>query len=489
MKAVLAVLFSGVLLACTQAGCSKDAAPGPPVQADGGTHATLDAGALFPIAVKGGQIVDPAGRTVILRGLQHHALQDVRYAGREVLSEDYPRIASWGFTTLRMAFSWSRLEPVRGAYDDTYLGEIRQALDAAHAAGLGVLLEWHQDLWGKCSQAETSPSAMNANGAPDWACPSGYDDTRPLAFPELFDRLYANEDGLLDAYVAAWQHVVRRLGDHPAVVGYDLLNEPNGTAPYPAFERDALFPTYRKTIAALRAAGARGPLLLEAPFRRFETYEMYTERFAEVDPDLVYAPHLYTGWFSLYILKRSPTQQSKELDFGKAAAQASAMGLPLWNGEWGVNLMLETGLDDLERHTTLEDRYRIGSSYWAFQRAVPGQGDDSISGGQSILDADRSVRFQVVDKIARPYPIQTPGALTSLAWDWESRKLTVEIDATDVSSPMVLYAPRRHLGASMCVAVEGPSARAWQWDEASNERLVVKLSAPGRHTVRLSRCE
>lgn len=467
--------------------CAEDpAGPSPGVHATGGARAALEAGPLFPLSVSDRRIVDAAGRSVILRGMQHHALQDVRYVGREVLPEDYPRIASWGFTVLRMAISWSRIEPRRGEYDAAYFDEIRAALDAAHAAGLGVVLEWHQDAWGKCSPPADSPTAVNANGAPEWTCPASYVPSL-TGFANLWDRLYANEDGILDAYLAAWQEVVKRLGSHPGIAGYDLFNEPHGTGTSPALERDKVFPLYRKTTAALRSAGAKGLLVLDAPLLRNEKLEMYTEPLGGLDRDLVYAPHLYTSWVKFYYLKRGATQADKARDFANAVSEAERLGLPLWNGEWGVNLNLESRLEDLERHVLLEDRHAIGSSYWAFQRAVPDQGDDSISGGQSILNTDRSVRWDALDKIARPYPIQTPGKVATLSYDFSTKRLSVEADIESTNVPMVLYAPRRHLGASVCLSVTG--LEGWTWDEAAGERILVKLAAPGRYTVQVAPCE
>jgi hypothetical protein len=480
------LLATVLLMTSSETACSNaDSRPEPGVHATGGARAKLDAGPLFPLSTKGSELLDAAGRSVILRGLQHHSLQDVRYGGREVMPDDYPRIASWGFNSLRVAFSWSRIEPTRGSYDDAYFAEMRAVLDAAQAAGLGVILEWHQDMWGKCSQPADSPTTPNANGAPDWTCPADYEKSF-LKFGVLFDRLYANEDGLLDAYLAAWTEVVKRFGSHPAVVGYDIFNEPHGSAESPALERDGVFPMYRKTIAALRSAGAKQLIFLDAPIGRYDTFVMYTEPFASVDPGLVYAPHLYTNWIGLYYLKRGPTQESKERDFSTATEQGAALGLPVWNGEWGVNYNLESVLEDLERHVLLEDRYRMGSSYWAFQRAVPGQGDDSISGGQAILNTDRTIRYDLLDKLARPYAVQTPGTLATLKYDFATRRLLVEADIKDTTVPMVLFAPRRHLTDAVCLSVDGGG---FQWDEATNERLLVLFASAGRHTVHLAPCE
>ena len=445
---------------------------------------TLDEGALLPLTTQSGRIIDAVGRQVILRGVEHHALQDVDYVGREVMPEDYPLIASWGFTTVRMAISWSRIEPSPGQYDDGYIGEIRAAMDACLAAGLTVVLEWHQDLWGRCSQAGSLIVSNAANGAPDWTCPAG----PAPALGTLFDRLWSNQDGLFDALLGAWSHVLSALGGHPALAGLDVFNEPAGTAQTPSLERDYVYPAYRRIVPALRASGASGLLFLDAPLARNDDTALYTEPLDDLGAGAVFAPHLYTGWIKLYILQTPISADAKTQDFAAAVTQAGSLHLPLWNGEWGVNLDLPSATADLETHVGLEDSSLIGSSYWAFERAVPSNGNPSISGAQSILDENRAPRQDVVDRLSRPYPIQSPGTIVSSAYDFTAHRLVVTLDVDgSIAAPLVLYAPARHLSSAKCLSVTGPGG--WHWDERpERDRVLVGFDAPGRYTITLQRC-
>ncbi len=446
----------------------------------------LDPGALLPLSTNASQILDAEGREVILRGLQHHALQDVDYGGRDVVPEDYALIASWGFTTLRMAISWSRIEPEPGVYDGAYLDEVRDALDRAQEAGLVVILEWHQDLWGRCSQEPGSTYAVNANGAPDWTCP---DDYEPSVFGhwQLFDRFWDNEDGVRDAFVDAWGVVIDALGDHPAVAGYDVINEPQGSADTPDLELEYVFPAFREIVPALRDGGAGGILLLDATIMRNETFQMATEPLSDIGPDLVYAPHLYSGWTSLYLFQQRIGVEDKQHDFAAAARQGEELELPVFNGEWAVNLNLDGALEDAQTHASLEDAYAIGSSWWAFEQAVPGQGDDSISGAQAILDEERVPRQELVDILGRPYPIAAPGKIIGFSYDAAGASLAVEIDADGSAAPVILHAPRRLLGEVICLDAVGGGA--WTWDEdAARERVYVRLDDAALYTVTLGAC-
>ncbi len=277
-----------------------------------------------------------------------------------------------------------------------------------------------------------------ANGAPDWTCPSG----QAPAIGALFDRLWNNDDGLFDSFVAAWGHVIDALGNHAALAGLDVFNEPTGTAQTPTLERDYVYPAYRKIVPALRTSGANGLLFLDATLARNDATTLYTEPLDDLGAGVVFAPHLYSGWIQLYILQQPISADVKAQDFAAAVAQASALRLPLWNGEWGVNLDLPSANQDLETHVGLEDSSLIGSSYWAFERATPSNGNPSIAGAQSILDTDGNPRQDVVDRLARPYPIQSPGTLVSVNYDFAAHRLVVALNVdASITAPLVLYAP------------------------------------------------
>lgn len=473
-----------VLVALALGGCVS----GAPAS-DDGTHARRESiaeGAFFPLRVDHAKIIDAEGRQVILRGLQHHALQDVGYGGREVEDADHARVAAWGFSVWRMAISWSRLEPTRGVFDDRYVDEVRHQLDLAYAAGLGVILEWHQDLWGRCAVAADDPDRSSANGAPDWTCPSGW-KPRLLGSFALFDRLWSNEDGLLDAYEVAFGHLAEAVGAHPAVVGWEPMNEPGGAVS--SFETRLLYPAMRRIAPWLRRRGARGLMFVDAPIARGESLLMTTEDLRSVDSDAVFAPHLYSGWLSLYRGKRRVDDSRKELDFELAAEQARAVGLPLWNGEWGVNLTIEGALDDLWTHVGLEDRYAIGSSYWSFSRVYP-EPSNALAvtdGAQAILDADRRERSDVVNALARPYPRQIPGRLDRFSFSRDSRTLEIVLAADPDGGPLVIVAPVRHFGSCMDVRVRGGNAAVDVRPEAG--RVLVAFDDAATYTVTVAPCQ
>src|SRR5205085_11055365 len=90
---------------------------------------TAPAGAAGPLKVKGGQLVDSSGRTVILHGvnvvyklapyLPHGSAERDSFNAKDVR-----RLKSWGFNTVRLGLSWKTLMPTPGVVDQAYLRRV-----------------------------------------------------------------------------------------------------------------------------------------------------------------------------------------------------------------------------------------------------------------------------------------------------------------------------------------------------------------------------
>src|SRR3954451_23263620 len=113
-------------------------------------------------------IVTADGRQVLLRGVNVNQLGDYWQQRPDIpatlpLSEDdFAGIQALGMNEVRLLVHWSKLEPQRGEFDDAYLAEIRQAVRWAREHGIYVVLDMHQDAWGKYIASRT-----------DESCPSG----------------------------------------------------------------------------------------------------------------------------------------------------------------------------------------------------------------------------------------------------------------------------------------------------------------------------
>ena len=177
-----------------------------------------------------GQDLVPRGINLIHKG---NRLKDGTFNFYPDWPEDlYERFAKLGMNLVRLGVLWAAIEPRPRQYDMRYLGFIQQQLDKAREAGLYVLLDMHQDLYAQ----------RFSDGAPDWAVltDAPFEETAlwsdayltSRAVQESWDAFWENRlvpgtgAGLMDHFSATWAVLASRFGGHPALLGYDILNEP-----------------------------------------------------------------------------------------------------------------------------------------------------------------------------------------------------------------------------------------------------------------------
>ncbi|MDP2343468.1 MAG: cellulase family glycosylhydrolase [Deltaproteobacteria bacterium] len=402
-----------------------------------------------PYSVRDGFVRDAEGRAVILRGvnlsgmhknapyLDFHAPEDFRLV-RDGL----------GMNSLRFLIEWSAVEPTRGAYDDAYLDAVRERMDWARDAGLLVVLDMHQDLFGE--------GFAGGNGAPPWACDAAryaaYEPSEMWFLGYLEENVVACFDGfwndtdLQDHYAKAYRHVAERLSDHPAIIGFDVMNEPwLGSYSIDDFEPRALQPFYERVVPQVRAAAPHWLAFLE-PMSLSNL-----GRATRLEPfpfdDVVYAPHSYDN----------SAEQGEGFDAAKRdgiltklqtlKAEAHALGAALWIGEYG-------GVADHPGITPYMDAEYdafasvfAGSTYWDFSR-----GD-----GYGISNADGSEKPALWDVLVRPSPERIAGTPGSWAYDETTGTFTLSWLAAGVA-PSLVHVPARAYPAGFVVDVSGGSA-------------------------------
>jgi endoglycosylceramidase len=363
-----------------------------------------------PYRVERGAIVDASGRTVVLRGVNLASAHKQRPYLSDFGASDYRRLRDeYGFTVLRYLVSWAGIEPQRGIYDEGYLDEVARRIGWARDAGLVVVLDMHQDLFGE--------GFAGGDGAPRWAC----DESRYAAFrpqspwflgyldPNVsacVDALYAEDGELRGRYVEAWRHLAARLRGNDAVIGFDPINEPHwGTSNIFAFEEEKLAPFYLAVARAVRDEAPTWLLFAEPSASRNVGYGT---RLPPLPIEgVVYAPHAYdrdaesgNGF--------DPARRVAMLEnVRKLRAEADLLGAALFIGEYGGDADapgIAPYMDALYDGIGLA---AAGSAYWAFDK------DD----GYGLLSREGSEKKLLADVLARPYPSRVAGTLLSYEID------------------------------------------------------------------------
>ena len=422
---------------------------------DDGESSSATLPPLLPLAARRGAdpgIFDSRGRQVLLRGVNLNSLGDY-YQDNPRLppvlpwsEEDFAQMAALGFNVVRLVLSWSALEPERGSWNQAYVQEIRRAVDSAKRAGVYVVLDMHQDAWGKFIATppgvDCGPSrerAIGWDGAPQWAtltdgrstCRSpGVRELSP-AVSQAFENFYADRDGIQSAFVSTWSRLVAAFAQEPAVAGYDLFNEPHwGNNIVAATPKLATF--YARLIPAIRAAeraaGGFPHIVFFEPLILWPVGDSAPDPAAIVDDNVVFAPHNYvesaTGFSSLTI----------EQAFEQARHDAARYGTTFWIGEYGWFADPPRNQERLLRYATLEDTLFIGGAWWQWKQACGDPHSIGVPGREPppLLihlrytecpgDVDHGWVPEWVQVLSRPYPRATPGRVARFRSDplqWE----------------------------------------------------------------------
>lgn len=404
------------------------------------------------VHVCGAHIRDDDGRALILRGVNLAGAHKMSPYTDVFTRDDYARVHTWGFRTLRFLVMWEAIEPQPGAYDDAYLNWVRERMQWAHAAGLRVVLDMHQDVYG---------GGFGFGGAPLWTCDAthyaafvpntnwilNYNDPNVVA---CYDHLYTSPD-LVASFAAMWGHVAERLATEPAIIGFDPMNEPHwGTYPVPMFEVDRLQPFYAPAIAAVRAH-APWIVFAEPAASRNLGFATKLEPFESMGIDnVVYAPHMYDPNAELNGGFSTTNRETLLATATDLRADADRLGVPLWIGEYGGRAESPTIAPYMDAAYDGAAAQLAGTTYWAYDRS---------SGGYGMLDTDGNEHTALVDAIVRPYPAAIAG--TPTAWTYDDATRTLEVAWTAdaaIDAPTVIVVPARVYPNGVDVDTDGTAS-------------------------------
>ncbi len=421
-------------------------------------------------------IYDADGRFVILRGANYNVLGDYWQANpaipttKQYQAEDLKVMASLGFNCVRLLFSWSLLEPEKGVYDQVYIQRIKTVIEEADKNNMYVLLDMHQDAWGKYIATPSDSTCASPNkgwdGAPQWAtitdgestCTvNGMRENAPAVY-HAWQNFWDNTNGIQDNCIKAWQQVVQATCTYQNVLGYDLLNEPSlGYTGTLATEITKLSNYYGRLVIAIRATEItpenqhiifienpvtyKGNGILGLPDQNFST-----------DNNIVAAPHHY-----FESIGNLPV--TIEAGYNTLQSAAALYNAALFVGEWGYFGDPATDVAKVKRFAAVEDAAFGSSTWWQWAQA-PGDPHgisyDGTSYGNTsmhLVELDQSGNLTgnknelYLKVLSRPHPTAICGKPSNLTCNPDNGAMHLEVTTT-TSGTTELWAPA-HLGTPL----------------------------------------
>lgn len=438
-------LLVSLSLALTPA-CGDDGGIG------GGAGGAGGATPAAPTRVRGGFIRDDEGRALVLRGMNlAGAHKNPPYFSFHTVA-DFKRLRDeWGMNAIRFLITWAAVEPEQGVFDEAYLDAVAERMDWAREAGLHVVLDMHQDVYGE------GFVLGGGDGAPRWTCDeSNYASFKPDPNQWFFNYLTAevttcydhfwNTPELRAEYIDAWRHVATRLeGYDDVILGFDPMNEPYwGSYSITFFEAAQLQPFYEELVPEVRAIRPGWIAFLEPASSRNLGVPTGLKKLPF--PDVVYSPHSYDRDAESG-MGFDPMQRQVVLNNGQAlAAEAASLEAALWIGEYG-GMAASPGI--VEYMTAEYDAFAAvaaGTTYWAYDKG----------GSYSVFNDDGSEREALVSTLVRPFPQRVAGDPVSYGFDAASSTftLTYRPDAS-ITAPTIVSAPARVYPNGVVVSCDG----------------------------------
>ena len=394
------------------------------------------------LRASGTVLIDAAGRQVLLRGVNaggrsklppflpfpfaESARPDQADAPPfdEAVAAYAERARAWGLNVARVPFTWEALEPTRGQLDEAWL---RRYIDLVRALGerdIRVIVDFHQDVFHR---------VFCGDGFPDWALPDADYTTPPdcttwftgyLSDPQVqlaYDRFWANEDGLRDAFRAMWTTMATRLWAEPNVIGFEIINEPGwGTADPAAWARDVLAPFYAELADVVHAVAPDALVFVDSTGTEAITARTALPRPAATG--LVFAPHFYDAGVILRGMWSGVGGFVEPL--GRWADVGQAWGVPVLLGEYGIPGAAPGAEGYVAEHQAALDALGLHGTLWEYSATA----DDWNGEGMSIYHPARG-EAPTARALARPYPEAIAGAGLAFEYDPATRTLTLSFDA------------------------------------------------------------
>lgn len=422
--------------------------------------------------------------------------------------EDHAFLEDLGVNVYRLGAMWPGVEPTRGKYNATYISEVNKIVKAASKHGIYTILDMHQDVFSEkfCGEGVPEWAAIVAVDADkknfpapiqdpftDKSVADGFptrQDCNKYNWPQYyntyaagsaFGSLFQNTSGLLDAWSAYWVQLAKTVGaGNPAVLGYELMNEPWGgdVISKPSLlipgvmDRTILQPAYDKVAADIRAVDQDSLIIFAAV-----TWDDVVPVGFTHAPGGESEAHRSSFAFHYY----NPPQFIPDLYFHQRNKDAQRLSVASFLTEFERNNdhSDDDNSDSFPRVADEADKYGLSWSMWEFKTFCSETAESAASDSQQAAfgscktgygsrlywDETGKRNDEASRKLARSYARATAGRLTHMHYDTHTADFSMVYRLnSSISKPTEIFLHQELNYPDGVEVTITPSASArWSW--------------------------
>lgn len=471
------------------------------------------------------RFVDDKGRERIFQGMN---LVNKSRTAPDWTEDDIRTLAEDGVNLLRLGCVWEGIEPEPGVYNTEYLDSVRTALDWCEKYGVYAFFDLHQDLYSSFGKQYAG------DGAPVWTAykPEKVKPTKVIwaegyffssSVQRSFDNFWENRPcmgrGIQDWFNDMLAFTVRSLCDKPALMGWDVFNEPYPGTPggrvfrrlvarvaslvlksprvdrkkamqdlrngdimgvlgvmddhvlyrqmveagkqeILEFDRKRYYPFLKRAAETIRSVTDRGVILMENCYYSNLGIPCSTPPITydngEREKKLAFAPHGYDITVDSPLTnKASPARV--DFIFNEHRRTQERLNVPVVVGEWGGMVPGSTEYPALEHLLDFYDGYLWSQTYWHFNRQMHGG--------------------EIMAILRRPYPCAVAGRILSHKYDRKKREFVLHyVGDASIAAPTVVFLGDKPAGVTSTApyTLSQNAAGAWELTAApADSRCVI----------------
>ena len=386
-----------------------------------------------PLHVDGMYFRDAQNRVVLLRGMNVSGTGKVPPFTLLSDASQMTQLKKWGVNIIRLTFNWEAYESTRCQYDTGYLGAYETIAQWAEAAGIFVLVDFHQDTFSRFANHGCG------DGFPQWAIASNLTRYQPDNGPSCqflipgwwgvsafldpnfhatWHAFHGDVEGIKSRYIEMVASITQAMAKHGNVIGYDLMNEPWG------YDYE-IADVYNRASAAIRERHPGAILFYEptadAPVVSAPQWTDANGQAHRYD-NTVWAPHYYE--FSANVLKNW-MGASPDGTFAAQLALATQNGSGHFlgeMGEWSSTAHVNGYMESI--YNTMDVRFMSGAQWGYTPLWTPDKLDGWDTEDFSVV-ASGQLRSQLY--YPRFFPRATAGtpigfhtSATSFSYTWNN---------------------------------------------------------------------